>query len=229
MNIVSPPPLGHVRVTLEEEEALHVLHSKAILSYQGSPLGREDKLMGLGGAFRKKKWIRTRLQGPSSFLLGLPAGFSFEAIEIPAESNLLFDFRHVVFFTEGMNYRSKVLKLKTAWITKELIRIKFSGPGKLGIISVGDIATMQLDPEIPLFVDTSALVAYPEDASIQLSVYGNSLASQHMNVQWELRGTGPVLIQTGSRDRQLETKLTEDGWIKRLLRELLPFGSVYIK
>src|SRR5690606_16388432 len=128
-----------------------------------------------------------------------------------------------------MSHRSKVLKLKTAWITREFIRIKFSGPGKLGIITVGDITTMQLDPETPLFVDTSALVAYPEDATIRLAVYGNSLASQHMNVQWEMRGTGPVLIQTGSRDRQLENKLSEDGWIKRLLREVLPFGSVYIK
>jgi uncharacterized protein (AIM24 family) len=229
MNIVSPPPLGHVNITLEEAEILHVLHSKGIIAYQGPPLAREDKLMGFGGAYRKKKWIRTRLQGPSTFLLGLPAGFALETVEIAEASNLLFDFRHVVFFTEGMSYRSKVLKLKTAWITKEFIRIKFSGPGKLGIITVGDIATMQLHPEIPLFVDTSALVAYPEDASIALSVYGNSLASQHMNVQWEMRGTGPVLIQTGSRDRQLENKLTEDGWLKRLLREVLPFGSVYIK
>lgn len=229
MKVISPPPIGHVRITLEEDETLHVLHSKAIISYQGSPLGREDRLMDISGVYRKKRWVRTRLQGPSSFLLGLPAGFSMESIDIPAQSNLLFDFRHVLFFTEGMSHRSKILKLKTAWITREFIRIKFSGPGKLGIITVGDITMMQLDPETPLFVDTSALVAYPEDATIRLAVYGNSLASQHMNVQWEMRGTGPVLIQTGSRDRQLENKLTEDGWIKRLLREVLPFGSVYIK
>ena len=51
------------------------------------------------------------------------------------------------------------------------------------------------------------LVAYPEEASIELSVYGNKLASQHMNVQWEIRGSGPVLIQTGSRDAELEEQL----------------------
>lgn len=229
MNIISPSPIGHVRITLDEAETLHVLHSKAIISYQGSPIGREDKLMGLGGAYRKKKWIRSRIQGPSSFLLGLPTGFMLETLDIAEESHLLFDFRHVVFYSEGMSFQSKVLKLKTAWITKELIRIKFSGPGKLGILTAGDVATMQLHPEIPLFVDARALIAYPEDASISLSVYGNSLASQHMNVQWEMRGTGPVLIQTGSIDRQLENQLAEDSWIKRLLREILPFGSVYIK
>ncbi|MFD2114681.1 AIM24 family protein [Paenibacillus yanchengensis] len=229
MKIVAPPPIGHVYVSLEEEEKLHVLHSKSIIAYQGSPNGREDKWMDIGGLYRKKKWIRTLLTAPCSFVLGLPAGFSLEAIEVPEHSNLLFDFRHVVFFTDGMQFRSKILKLKTAWITRELVRIKFSGPGKLGIISVGDIVSMQLDPEIPLYIDASALVAYPDNAAIRLSVYGNSLASQSMNVQWEILGSGPVLIQTGSRDRQLETKLTEDGWIKRILREVLPFGSVYIK
>lgn len=229
MKAAVPAPIGHVRVNLETEEAVHVLHSSSIVAYKGSPQSREDRFMDIGGAYRKKRWIRSRLQGPSEFLLGLPAGFSFELFDIPEQSNLLFDFRHVVFFSDGMTFKSKILKLKTVWITRELVRMKFSGPGKLGIITVGDMTTIQLDPEQPLFVDKSALVAYPEDASIRLSVYGNSLASQSMNVQWEMRGTGPVLIQTGSRDRQLEDKLTEDGWFKRLLREILPFGSVYIK
>lgn len=229
MKITAPSPIGHVRITMSGDEAMHVLHSKSIIAYQGAPRSREDRFMDIGGVFRKKKWIRSRLQGPSEFLLGLPAGFSLESFDIPEESSLLFDFRHVVFFTDGMTFKSKILKLKTAWITRELVRIKFSGPGKLGIITVGDITTMQLDPIQPLFVDKSALIAYPEDAAIRLSVYGNTLASQHMNVQWEMRGSGPVLIQTGSRDRQMEDKLSEDGWFKRLLREVLPFGSVYIK
>lgn len=229
MKIIAPPPIGHVRISLTEEEALHVLHSKSIIAYQGGPQSREDRFMDLGGVYRKKKWIRSRLQGPSEFLLGLPAGFSLESFSIDEQSNLLFDFRHVAFFSEGMTFKSKILKWKTAWITRELVRIKFSGPGTLGILTVGDMTSMQLDPVQPLFVDKNALIAYPEDASIRLSVYGNPLASQHMNVQWEMRGTGAVLIQTGSRDRQLEDKLTDDSWIKRLLRELLPFGSVYIK
>ncbi|MNF95303.1 hypothetical protein D3C84_780480 [compost metagenome] len=80
-----------------------------------------------------------------------------------------------------------------------------------------------------MFVEAGALVAYPGTATIRLSVYGNQLASQHMNVQWELSGSGPVLIQTGSRDAELEAQLQDGGLIKRILREVLPFGSVYIK
>jgi uncharacterized protein (AIM24 family) len=229
MNITVPALIGHARITLDADDTLHVLHSRSIIAYQGDPRGREDRFMDIGGMYRKKKWVRSRLQGPSEFLLGLPAGFSLLTIDVPEESNLLFDFRHVAFFSDGMTYKSKILKLQTAWITRELVRMRFSGPGKLGVITVGDITSIQLDPERPLYVDKSALVAYPEDASIELSVYGNPLASQSMNVQWELRGRGPVLIQTGSRDVQLQDKLTDDGWFKRLLREVLPFGSVYIK
>lgn len=229
MNITSLSPIGHVRVELAENETLHVLHPGSIVAYQGQPRSREDRFMDIGGAYRKKRWIRSRLQGPSHFIMGLPPGYMLETIDIPEESHLLFDFRHVALFSDGLTYKSKILRWKTAWITRELVRMKFNGPGKLGVLTIGDLATVQLKPDQPLFVDKGALIAYPEDASIRLSVYGNTLASQQMNVQWELTGQGPVLIQTGARDTHLQDKLSGDGWLKRLLRELLPFGGVYIK
>ncbi|WP_284643464.1 AIM24 family protein [Paenibacillus silviterrae] len=229
MKVSAPQPTGHARIELSGGEALHVLHPGSILAYRGQPGHREDRWMDLGGAYRKRRWVRSVLTGPSEFLLGLPTGHSLISYELPADSSLLFDFRHVIYFTDGMSMKSKILKLKTAWISRELVRMKFSGPGTLGILAAGDAAVMELDPSQPLFVDKNALIAYPEDAFIHLSVYGNSLASQHMNVQWEIRGTGSVLVQSGSRDRQLEDRLSGDGWFKRLLREVLPFGSVYIK
>lgn len=229
MNITTPPPTEHARIRLELGESLHVLHPKSILAFQGPAVSREDRFMDLAGAYRKRKWIRSKLQGPCEFILGLPRGFFLETVDIPEQSELLFDLRHVMFFTDPMTMKSKILKWRNAWITRELVRMRFEGPGRVGLITVGGLATVQLDPVQPLFVDKSALVAYPESASIRLSVYGNPLASQHMNVQWELRGTGPVLMQTGSFDPELEDQLREDGFMKRMLREILPFGSVYIK
>lgn len=229
MNISAPPSTGHIRIELDAGESLHVLHPQSIAAFHGNPRAREDRFMDLGGAFRKKRWTRSRLTGPCRFILGLPPGFTLELIDIPEEGNLLFDFRHVMLFNEGVTMRSKILKWKTAWITRDLVRMKFNGPGVVGVLSAGALAVEQLDPETPLFVDKNALIAYPEDADIRLSVYGNTLASQQMNVQWELSGRGPVLIQTGSRDTSLLDKLANDNWFKRLLREILPYGSVYIK
>jgi uncharacterized protein (AIM24 family) len=229
MNIVTPARLGHVHISLEEADKLHLLHPKSVIAFQGSPQHREDRLMNLSRIYHKRKMIQSQFQGPSELAVGLPAGCSLEVVEIDEKSSLLFDLRHVMFFTDGIQMKSIVQKLKNAWITKELIRMRFTGPGLLGIITAGDMMTLQLQPEKPLFVEAGALVAYPGTAAIRLSVYGNQLASQHMNVQWELRGSGPVLIQTGSRDAELEARLQDDGLVKRILRELLPFGSVYIK
>ncbi|MCA0756086.1 AIM24 family protein [Paenibacillus sp. N4] len=229
MNVTVPARTGHVHVRLEDGDKLHVLHPKSIVAYQGAPQSREDRFMDLAGIYRKKRWIRSALSGPSEFILGLPAGCSLESVPIGEHSDLLFDFRHVIFFSDGMQFKSVVQKLKNAWITKEFVRMRFSGPGTLGVITAGDLMPIQLHPTRPLYVETGALVAYPEKASIELSVYGNKLASQHMNVQWEIRGSGPVLIQTGSRDAELEEQLQNGGFIKRILREVLPFGGVYIK
>ncbi|WP_138755297.1 AIM24 family protein [Paenibacillus sinopodophylli] len=229
MNITVPAQIGHVHIRLAELDKLHVLHPKSIIAYQGDPQSREDRFMDLAGMYRKKRWIRSILSGPSEFIIGLPAGCSLETVYIEEKSDLLFDFRHVIFFSDGMKLKSVVQKLKNAWITKEFVRMRFSGPGQLGLITAGDVKSIQLQPDRPLYVETGALVAYPENASIQLSVYGNKLASQHMNVQWEIRGSGPVLIQTGSRDTELEEQLQNGGFIRRILREVLPFGGIYIK
>ncbi|MEK0316572.1 hypothetical protein [Cohnella sp. 56] len=229
MDIRTPAPLGQVRITLEPDEALHVLHPKSIVAFQGSPAQREDRIMDLANAYRKRKWIRSRLGGPAELILGLPPGCNLTVIDIAADSDLMFNFRHVLFYTDGLRMQSRIQKIKTAWITREWVRMRFSGPGRVGVFTAGDLASVELDPDVPLFAESGALVAYPERADVRLSVYGNTLASQHMNVQWQLKGRGPALIQVGSTDPGLGEQLQGDGFFKRLLRELLPFGSVYIK
>lgn len=229
MIVTAPPPHGRVRIELEEADKLQVLHPKAIIAFRGPPGAREDRFMDVAGVYRKRKWIRSRIQGPSEFLLGLPPGCGLEAVALPEDSDLLFDFRHIVFYSDGMAMKTRIHKLKTAWITRELTRMRFTGPGTLGILTAGGLASMKLSEELPLYVDTASLVAFPESAEVKLAVYGNPLATQHMNVQWELKGRGSVLVQTGSLDPGLVEPLQRDGFLRRTLRELLPFGGVYIK
>jgi len=194
MNVTAPAPIGHAKVMLDHGEAIHVLHPSSIIAYQGSPQLRQDRFMDLAGMYRKKKWIRSRMQGPSQFILGLPAGCTLRTMNIAPGSDLLFDFRHVLFYSDGMIMKSRIQKIKTVWITHEWVRMRFSGPGLLGILSAGDLGILELDPVRPLYVEKGSLIAYPEQAAVKLSVYGNPLASQNMQIQWELTGSGPILI-----------------------------------
>jgi uncharacterized protein (AIM24 family) len=88
---------------------------------------------------------------------------------------------------------------------------------------------IELDPEKPLYVDIQCLVAYPQHVSLTPCVYGNTLASQHMNYHWEIKGTGTVLLQPCKPDKRLDEHMQNDSFMRRLLREVIPFGGVFIK
>lgn len=42
-------------VELFHGDTAHVLHPSRIIAYQGSPQGREDRILNLSGMYRKKK------------------------------------------------------------------------------------------------------------------------------------------------------------------------------
>jgi hypothetical protein len=221
---------GHIRIRLSEsDDELIVLRPRQLTAFQGYPGHREDQLLSLAGIYRKKRWLQAKLKGPAECVLGLPLGFRLIPTEVPEESHLLYDFRHVLYYTSKLKMKSKILPVRAAFITKEWVRMKFTGPGYLGIVAAGPVETLQLQQDIPLYVEAGTLISYPEDARVKLSVYGNSLASQHMRLQWELYGTGPVLVQTAASDPQWEDRVRHEGFIRRTLREVLPFGGVYIK
>ena len=217
------------RIRLETGELLHLLSPKALVAFRGAPTLREDRFMDLKGMYRKRRLIRSDLSGPSEFLLSLPAGYHLKTLELEDGMDLLFDIRSVLFYEEGVSMKSVLLKVKNMLITRDFVKMKFNGSGALGILSRGPLFEMRLDPDSPVFVDARCLVAYPENARIDLCVYGNHLASQHMNYQWELRGSGMVLLQTGTTEAELAAEYPNDGLVKRVLREVIPFGGVFIK
>lgn len=223
---------GHVsfaELTLEPEDALHVLHPQQIVAFRGESARREDKLMNLQGMYRKKKLIRSRLTGPARLLLALPAGYTLHCLSLAGNEDLLFEFRHLLFYTEGIAMKSVLQSFKNMIATKDVMRMKFSGEGTIGLISAGPLREWKLDPDTPSFIDTRSLIAYPHNASIDLSVYGNHLASQHMSFQWKMTGTGSALLQVGRPDARLEQFVGQDSLLKRLLREIVPFGGVWFK
>jgi uncharacterized protein (AIM24 family) len=216
-------------IALELDESVCVLHPNQIIAFQGDSVKRVDSFMKLPGMYRKKRFVQSTMHGPARFMLGLPEGFYLSTVPIEADDDLLYEFRHVLFYKVGITFRTHVQTVRNAMITRDFIRMRFQGPGTLGLLTSGPLCEIELHPEKPLYVDTACLVAYPQKANIRLCVYGNTLASQNMNYHWEMTGTGRVLLQPSKPDRGLNEQMQQDGFIRRVLREVIPFGGIFIK
>ncbi|NEW09239.1 AIM24 family protein [Paenibacillus sp. SYP-B3998] len=214
---------------LEANESVHVLHPNQIIAFQGKSEQREDSLMKLPGMYRKKRFIQSRLYGPLQFMMGVPEGYSMAVVPIGIDDDLLYEFRHVLFYTEGITFTSHLQSVKNTLITQDLVKMQFRGPGTLGLLTTGPLYQMELHSDNPLYVDTNCLIAYPKQASLRLCVYGNTMASQHMNYHWEMTGQGKVLLQPCKPDRKLDEHMQGDSLFKRIIREVVPFGGIFIK
>nr|WP_231584270.1 AIM24 family protein [Paenibacillus dauci] len=206
-----------------------MLHPGQIIAYDGPSNGRHDRLMDVKGMYRKRNLIRADFTGPCRFVTSLPPGFNLIPITIEPGSDLLYDFRHLFYYTEGITMQTRLLKLKNILITRDVVKVKFGGQGEIGLLTQGTVMEMKLHPSEPIYVDARSLLAYPENAALKLSVYGNHLASQHMRYQWAITGSGSILIQSGHDNGELEQHLNDDSLFRRILREVIPFGGIFIK
>lgn len=218
-----------IKMILEPEEAVHLLHPRQLVAFQGASSQREDRFLDLKGIVRKKKFLKAKLTGPATAYIALPYGYSIESVPISGEGRLLFEFRNLLYFTDHIRMDSVVQSARNMLVTRDLIRMRFSGAGSIGILSHGPLLDWELHPERPSFIDSRCLIAYPDNARLELCVYGNHLASQNMAYHWKITGTGHVLLQAAPPDPDFEEQLGGDGIVKRTLRELLPFGNIWIK
>jgi len=223
-------PIGQaVTFSLMKGDLVHILHPEQIVAYRGPSNGRNDRFMNMNRMYRKRKMIQSDMFGPSQFVAALPPGFAMKSIDINEGSDLLYDFRSLFYFSDGITMQTRILSMKNILVTHDVIKVKFSGTGQIGILTQGPVCQTELHPTEPVYIDAGSLIAYPENANLELTVYGNTLASQRMNYHWKMTGKGTVLYQAGRQNRQLEKDLNNDGFVKRVLREIIPFGNIFIK
>ncbi|MBY0202942.1 AIM24 family protein [Paenibacillus polysaccharolyticus] len=218
-----------VTFSLIQDDRLHILHPQQIVAFRGASSNRQDKFMNISGMYRKKKLIKSEITGPCQFVAALPPGFTMKEVQLTENSDLLYDFRHLFFYSEGVTMQTKIQKIKNMLITRDAVKMKFSGKGTIGLLTQGQVCQQELHPTAPLYVDAGSVIAYPENAHLELTVYGNNLASQHMNYHWKMTGHGPVLFQAGRENYRLQQDVNDEGLFKRILKEVIPFGNVIIK
>ncbi len=230
MDGMGPHAASMIRISLSEGEAIHVLKQRLIAAFQGKSGQREDRLLKLGEMYRKRSFVESVLHGESDVWLGIPAGFFFQEVPISLKNELLFDTRNVLYYTPGIRMHNKLQTVKRALFTQDLMRVRFTGEGSVGLLGCGGpLRSIQLRTDKPLYADMRCLVAYPESARMRLSVYGNPLASQSMPYQWEIYGEGVVLLQPGLPDEALRRTMESDSLLRRILREVVPFGGIWFR
>lgn len=230
INSDSIAPIGQaVTFSLTQGDLIHMLHPEQIVAYRGPSDGRSDRFMNMKRMYRKGKIIQSDLSGPSQFVAAVPPGFAMKSIEINEGSDLLYDFRSLFYYSHGITMQTRLLNMKNLLITRAMIKVKFAGTGSIGILTQGPVCQAELHPSQPIYIDAGSIVAYPENANLELTVYGNTLASQHMNYHWKMTGHGSVLYQAGLPNQKLEKEMQQEGLFKRVLREVIPFGGIFIK
>lgn len=223
-------PIGQaVTFSLTTGDLIHMLHPEQIVAYRGPSNGRIDRFMNMKRMYRKGRLIQSDLSGPSQFVAAVPPGFAMKSIEINEGSDLLYDFRSLFYYSHGITMQTRLLNMKNLLITRAMIKVKFAGTGTIGILTQGPVCQTELHATEAIYIDAGSIVAYPENANLELTVYGNTLASQHMNYHWKITGQGSVLYQAGLQNRKLEKEMENEGFIKRVLREVIPFGGIFIK
>ncbi len=122
----------HGTIALNKDESVCVLHPNQIIAFQGDSTKRVDSFMKLPGMYRKKRFVQSTIHGPSQFMLGLPEGFYLSTVPIEADDDLLYEFKHVLFYKVGITFRTHIQTVRNAMITRDFIRMRFQGPGVLG-------------------------------------------------------------------------------------------------
>ncbi len=219
-----------VTLDLAEGEKLHVLHPQQIIAYRGPSSGRSDKLMNIKGMYRKHKLIQADFTGACRLIAALPPGFSLKMIELEGGDDLLYDFRNLFWYSSGIHMRTKLLSMKNMLFSRDVIKMKFDGivPDRSIDSGTGMPGTASSNRADVCRCKQRHCLSRKRQAGAD-SVWQPFGTSQHMNYHFKMTGHGTVLFHAGEHHRRLQQDMNDDGVIKRFLREVIPFGGVFIK
>ncbi|GAF08592.1 hypothetical protein JCM16418_2676 [Paenibacillus pini JCM 16418] len=135
-----------VSFSLTKGDQMHILHPEQIVAYRGPSDGRSDRFMNVNGMYRKRRLIQADMSGPCQFTAALPPGFAMKTVELNEGSDLLYEFRNLFFYSQGVTMQTRILRIKNMLITRDAVKMKFSGTGTIGILTEGAVCETELHP-----------------------------------------------------------------------------------
>ncbi|MDD2620510.1 MAG: hypothetical protein PHC92_07580 [Syntrophomonadaceae bacterium] len=220
--------LQTVKISLENSsDTVRILEPSTIIMFHGDGNLREDRRVKIKHAFAGNRLYESIISGPCSFVLSLPSGCYVNII--PVTDELLFDVKNVLFYPDNLEVNRIYQSWPNILATSSITRYEFKGSGKIGIMTGGPIISEILDDN-HCYVDVNSLVALPKSAKIEVGVYGNGKAEQHMAWQYLISGTGTILIDTASSTAVLLTQglKSKDNIVMRAIKDNVPGAGTLI-
>ncbi len=220
--------LQTVKISLaDSSDKIHVLEPATIIMFHGEGNLREDRRVKITHAFAGNRLYESLISGPSEFILALPAGCYVNVV--PVTSELLFDVKNILFYSDSMAVKRKRQSWFNMVATSSITRYEFKGLGEVGIMSGGPIISQALD-DTTCYVDINSLIALPKSAKIEVAVYGNVKAEQHMAWQFLITGSGTILIDAASATAVLSTQgqKSKDNILVRAIKDNVPGANIFI-
>ena len=162
-------------------------------------------------------------------VLAVPPGCYITIIDFKENEEMLYDYKNLLFISQGIKAHRVLQKIKNMLISRPIFKVKFSGTGKVGLISGGALHSIALNNENSVFVKLGNLVSLPTTARWELCTYGNELAVQNGGLHYQITGTGNILIEAISSREYIQQMQRETDVIGiRILKEYVPGANIII-
>lgn len=187
-----PSTMGGQAVTfdLQPGDRLHILHPGQVIAYRGPAAQRSDKLLDIKGIYRKRKLIRSDYSGPCQLVAAFPPSVGLKTLTLTKGSDWLYDFRQLFYYTEGIHMETRVLSMKNMMITRDAVKVKFSGRGQIGVLTQGQVLELPLHPEEPLYVEAGRCWLTPRTRSWSCRFTATTWPANICATSGKSRGTG---------------------------------------
>jgi uncharacterized protein (AIM24 family) len=228
-------------INLIAGEFVKVFEPNSIILFEGDPERRKEEFVNIAtdlkAVFSKKKIIVSTIQGPSSFVVSLPRGCFINIFEVNGDDSFLYNFKNLLFCTNGITYRSQILlknKLSMALATKSLVATSFSGNGHIAILSDAELFQRNIS-NTAVYINVNNIISIPKSADVQVTYYGDNLSSQTMEMHYLIKGTkrsGEYILFQGANigiAQEQQQNTNADSLPKRIVKKYVPGADIILK
>lgn len=230
-----------IEIKLQEGDILMLLEPESLIMYEGNPENIKKEYIDFCKyedrkiLFTKNTLTKTIIEGTSNLLISLPREFFISVLPIKEATPLFYNFKNVIFYTNGVSFSTKSIKIKE--FTKSIVMgtlffTRFTGNGYVGMVNNAELFKKNISKISSVLINKNSIFAIPESAIVKLIPVGNELHAHTTNPMCAVRGTkeyGEYIVYQGANVGFTSQQLKPENIVKRFIKEFVPGASTIWK